>query len=422
MRHHIAALMITIVVISTLTGCFFRDLEKDLVEYEASYALVGQILNPNEGQGKVIVILFSEEADGRQIPVRYVFPEETGHFSFLVKPGRYHLSAFDDRNENLDHDPGEYAGEIEDPIIVAAVETKGGEKPKQAIQQLDIRLSPATDFDDGMEMADDLVMEQMPVFKLGTIVKLDDAIFDPANGSTGYWKPLSFIKQFGVGIYFLEPFDATRIPVLFVHGATGTPSGWQDIVDKLDKNRYQPWFYYYPSGIRLDVAAEILHGLIQTLHEQYRFDRLYITAHSMGGLVSRAAILVNSHRENQTYIKLFVALSTPWGGVRMAKAGAEKAPTAIPSWHDVAPDSDFIRTIFSQSLAPDIPFYLFFSHRGNCSLFMENNDGTVELDSELDYRAQVDATGIYGFNEDHGSILSSKEAIDRYTAVIDAVR
>jgi ferredoxin-thioredoxin reductase catalytic subunit len=32
------------------------------------------------------------------------------------------------------------------------------------------------------------------------------------------------------------------------------------------------------------------------------------------------------------------------------------------------------------------PFISFFSHKGDCSLFMANNDGTVELASELDYR------------------------------------
>lgn len=267
-----------------------------------------------------------------------------------------------------------------------------------------------------------VIIEQMPVFKLGTIATLDDAMFDQANGSTGYWKPLTFIKQFGFGIYFLEPYDPTRIPVLFVHGATGTPAGWQEMVDGLDKDRYQPWFYYYPSGIRLDVAAKILQGLIQTLHTKHGFDSLYVTAHSMGGLVSRAAILANHDHAGQACIKLFVSLSTPWGGVRMAKKGAEKAPTAIPSWHDVAPDSEFIRAIYSQSLPPEVAFHLFFSHKGNCRLFMENNDGTVELESELDYRAQADAVRIYGFNEDHGSILSSRVTIERYRKVLKSAQ
>ena len=49
-----------------------------------------------------------------------------------------------------------------------------------------------------------------------------------------------------------------------------------------------------------------------------------------------------------------------------------------------------------------------FSYKGNCSLFLENNDGTVELSSELDQRAQKEADRIFGYNEDHGSILFSE--------------
>ncbi len=402
-----------------LTGCVFQDLKKDLTELDQSFALVGKILTPTTDQGKVIVILFSE-ADGKQIPIRYVFPESTGHFSFLVGPGTYNLKAFEDRNENFDHDPGEWAGQFEKPINVTPLDSNTGNRMRKARQNLDIPLSPATEFFDGLDMTDDLAIEQMPVFKLGVITTLDDPAFDQTNGSAGYWKPLTFIKQFGVGIYFLEPYDPTRIPVLFVHGATGTPAGWLDMVDSLDENRYQPWFYYYPSGIRLDVAANALQSMIQALHDQYGFERLCITAHSMGGLVSRAAILANRNHAGTARIDRFISLSTPWGGVRMAKKGAEKAPTAIPSWHDVAPESEFIQKIYSQTLPPDVAFYLFFSHKGNCSLFMENNDGTVELDSELDYRAQADAVRIFGFNEDHGSILSSRKTIECYRKVLAA--
>lgn len=421
---HIRPMAVTvaaIVLVALLNGCIFRELKNDLAEYEESFALVGEILTPTTDQGKVIVILFSE-ADGKQIPVRYVFPESTGHFSFLVGPGTYYLRAFEDINENLDHDPGELAGQFGEPIIVAPLKSNVMKPGDRARQNLNIQLSPATKFVDGLDMADDLAIAHMPIFKLGTIAQLDDPAFDQANGSTGYWKPLAFIKQFGVGIYFLEPYDPGRIPVLFVHGATGTPTGWKEMADSLDQSRYQSWFYYYPSGIRLDVAADILQGLIQILHDKHRFDRLYITAHSMGGLVSRAAILANRDHAGSACIPLFISLSTPWGGVRMAQKGAEKAPTAIPSWLDVAPGSEFIQKIYSQLLSPDVAFHLFFSHKGNCSLFMENNDGTVELDSELDYRAQADAVRIYGFNEDHGSILSSQKAIERYRKVLKSAK
>jgi hypothetical protein len=44
-------------------------------------------------------------------------------------------------------------------------------------------------------------------------------------------------------------------------------------------------------------------------------------------------------------------------------------------------------------------------------MFMDNNDGTVEISSQLDMRAQKDAVVVWGLNEDHMSILTSEDAI-----------
>ena len=55
-------------------------------------------------------------------------------------------------------------------------------------------------------------------------------------------------------------------------------------------------------------------------------------------------------------------------------------------------------------------------------MFMENNDGSVELASELDYRAQEEAQEIIGFDEDHVSILSSPIFIDHYNQVLASFR
>ena len=51
-------------------------------------------------------------------------------------------------------------------------------------------------------------------------------------------------------------------------------------------------------------------------------------------------------------------------------------------------------------------------------MLMENNDGAVELTSELDYRAQKEAQRIIGFDEGHVSILSSQIVIDHYNQVL----
>ena len=55
-------------------------------------------------------------------------------------------------------------------------------------------------------------------------------------------------------------------------------------------------------------------------------------------------------------------------------------------------------------------------------MLMANNDGSVELASELDYRAQEEAKKIIGFDEDHVSILSSQIFIDYYNQTLASFR
>ena len=82
------------------------------------------------------------------------------------------------------------------------------------------------------------------------------------------------------------------------------------------------------------------------------------------------------------------------------------------------PESEFIQGLFKKDFPPELKFYLLFSYRGDCSLFLANNDGTVELASELDYRAEADAEGIFGFDEDHGSIVTSPRFIEYYLKIL----
>ena len=137
----------------------------------------------------------------------------------------------------------------------------------------------------------------------------------------------------------------------------------------------------------------------------------------MWGLVSRSA-LIEPDQHNRA-VKLFVSISTPWGGEQRAKTGVEHSPAVIPSWKDMEPDSDFIREVFARKLPDKMRYYLFFGHKGGGSLFRQNNDNTVTLESMLDPRAQAGALKVIGFNEDHISILNSTEVISQYKAIVE---
>jgi len=139
----------------------------------------------------------------------------------------------------------------------------------------------------------------------------------------------------------------------------------------------------------------------------------------MGGLVARSFIIRNYQDGRQQYIKLFISISTPWNGHRMAAEGVKHAPTVVPSWYDMEPESEFIQSLFKEKLPDFLKYYLFFSYKGDCSLFLANNDGTVELASELDMRAQSEAEKVFGYDEDHGSILTSEKVITRVNQLLD---
>ncbi|MCA9158692.1 MAG: alpha/beta fold hydrolase, partial [Planctomycetales bacterium] len=101
------------------------------------------------------------------------------------------------------------------------------------------------------------------------------------------------------GIYMLEPFDPTRIPVVMVHGLWSSPVTWMPMFNDLRsfselRKNYQFWFYQYPTGQPFWLSStqmrEDLARLRQSLDPQHRFlalDQTVLVGHSMGGLVSR---------------------------------------------------------------------------------------------------------------------------------------
>jgi len=400
-------------------GCMFRDLKKEVAEYEQLYALSGKVTQSSH-KGQVIVILYTVK-DNRKGIVEYTLTQDKDQFSFMVPEGSYYLAAFEDQNSNLAYDKPEPAGYFGSPGLIVVSPDQLKAEGTKGIKDLNIQLSPESDIStDFPTSLDGVTFIPRSFVKLGTIADLDDAVFDSENGDTGYWKPLSFLRNCGIGVYFVEPYDPHKIPILFVHGATGTPRPWSEIVEQLDRDKYQPWFFYYPSGLRLDRLGFILNNIVKALHHDYGFNTLYVTAHSMGGLVSRSFIL-NSYNDKQDYIKLFVSISTPWNGHSATAKGVKQAPAVVPSWYDMVPDSEFIQSLFTKKLPPFTKYYLFFSFKGDCSMMMANNDGSVELTSELDYRAQADAVRIFGYDEDHTAILASKNVINQYNLILESM-
>ena len=99
------------------------------------------------------------------------------------------------------------------------------------------------------------------------------------------------------GLYFLQPYDPDRIPVVFVHGLMSTPFDWVKTINGLladleVRKNYQFWVFGYPTG------NPILYSALRLREELDKVDKLYpnhrpyvLVGHSMGGMLSHAQVV-----------------------------------------------------------------------------------------------------------------------------------
>jgi pimeloyl-ACP methyl ester carboxylesterase len=406
-RQRSLTLLILINLFAFIAGCAFNELNKDLKVISKASEISGSISHTRSSNKPVIVVLFRmDPANGKGTVTQYLAIYGDRKFKFLVAEGEFQLFAFEDANQDLAFQHTEYVGWYGDPTNIKArngVNLKGLDiqlkHPRTAKAKLPDLYSPRTQ-NYKLRMKD---------YHLGEVVSLDAKRFGSQSGSKGLWTPVKFLSEEGLGIFFLEPFSSHKIPVLFVHGAGGYPQEWKQLIDHLNRDKYQAWVFQYSSGMRLDWIAESLEMGLRSLQVKYKFKKLYIVAHSMGGLVAKQ--FVNIYEGD--YVKLLVTISTPWGGHSAAQMGLAHAPAIIPSWYDMVPGSPFLKSLFPESVKPNVPYYLFFGYQGESSMFIEGNgDGTVSLKSMLQSSAQKEALKIYGFDADHAGILADTKVGD----------
>jgi pimeloyl-ACP methyl ester carboxylesterase len=393
------------------TGCALVKLKKEVRQVLASTILVGRISTAFPGKGPIVVVACSMNQGKREV-AHYTVLHDLGEFELMVAKGHYYVFAYWDKNSNLIYDAGEPAGQYGDPKMVSA--PAGGVVPEIniAIPEKAQTIEVPTGFE-----ISSVKPEKLHSRLAGAIIDLDDERFSEEHGSKGFWEPVSFFKELGGNIYFLEEYDPQKIPILFIHGAMGTPKHWKYFIDRIDRTRFQPWFFYYPSGTRIQSMSNLLSWKLHNLQIKYNFPQLYITAHSMGGLVARSLII--HHGGVVPHLKLFVSLATPWGGVKLAERGVKQSPAVIPAWIDMQPESAFIQSLYRTKMPETVSFYMFYGFKGSRNPFRSYNDGTIAFSSLLDSRPQSEAKMNYAFDEDHASIIISKAVLDQYNAVID---
>jgi len=241
---------------------------------------------------------------------------------------------------------------------------------------------------------------------------LDAPAFTGSHGRQGLWQPLSFVKEKRSGVYLLEPYDARKIPVLFIHGAGGTPQDWRFFISKLDRNRYQPWVYYYPTGLPIDLSAAWLQNFVASLHREYGFSQLAIAAHSMGGLVAQRFLALEAESGKRRYATLLATFSTPFGGVPAARLALSLGAYGVPSWRDLTPGSAFLRSLLAAALPASVHHFVFYGYRDDGGSF--DSDGVISVESQLAARPER----AYGFQTDHSDIIESAPVFNAFASVL----
>lgn len=100
----------------------------------------------------------------------------------------------------------------------------------------------------------------------------------------------------------MEPYNPDKIPVVFVHGLLSRPEAWARAINQLwddpvIRERYQFWFYLYPTGLPVWRSSAVLRDelnrfdeVLSRSHRTGRLRNIVVVGHSMGGLISSTLI------------------------------------------------------------------------------------------------------------------------------------
>ena len=352
-----------------------------------------------------IVLAALEDPEGNGVGMVQVYERE-GAASIIVPAKSRFLFAFHDLNHDFECQDDEARGWTELPS-----KTETGFNTTITLSKPAANTCP--------RKMGNLFTADLKQIQAGRVVRLEDERFSAKNAELGMWQPLTFMREHHAGIYFLEDYSKHKTPVLFVHGINGTPQNFASLIQSLDKEKYQPWVLYYPSGVSLDVLSNGLYVQMNALHHRYGFNKLHLVAHSMGGLVASGYVQKCAANNACEYLRTYVSMASPFGGVGAAASGVKYSPVVMPVWKSLSPDSLFLSQLFSQSPPPDSRHYLMFAYRNGGGLGGESGDGTIPLSSQLRPAAQNQAARIYGFNDSHMGILTNPDVHAQIRALLN---
>ena len=406
-RRHLALLGVTTLLLSS---CQIFGLHEHVETMEAFGVVTIQVSPVPSGTAPTYALAWTSDKGGELESAGFHQLPSGGIAAFTLRTDRvYTVGAFTDTNGNGSYDagePGDYVKgvkprslgdpDVQSKISKLTLHTNHGLPPGKTIA------IPKENKELGRQLN----------LSLGEVVTLDEQRFATDAGGSGLWRPMDFLHEHRPGIYFTEPYDPARVPVLLVYGIGGTPQDFRYFANHFDRKRYQVWFYHYPSGMRLERVARAMSTGLNLLRARYGFKQCDVVAHSMGGLVARVGIDEAVRSAGVDFIPRFASIATPWGGHAAASSGIRRLKKPVPSWLDVAPESAFLTELYETPLPKGTKYLLIYgSQKGGPFWIKGENDGVVTVASETDSRVKKDAASVIHLSYGHVEILQRDQTV-----------
>ena len=396
-----------ILAVFIFSGCsVIQEVKQQVEKIDQRASISGKVVNQSGQKGPILATLL--KSDGNF--VRWIDEYQVsanGTYKFFTQPGNYTVGAFVDLNDDGQYQANEPATYLGENKSLPSMFTLRAHKNKK-LQALVIKKTLA------LKGSSRIVFDTRKALKsIGRVVSLRDSMFSGDNAVLGLFRPLDFAEQVGGGLFLLRKYRQGRIPVIFVHGINGSPTDWKAPIRALDLDKFQPFVFYYASGLPLDMVSEFLLQAINKLQGRHRFPEFYIAAHSMGGLVTRSFVKKYVASENTARIGLVMTVNSPMKGLKSAQTGVKYFPIVVPAWRDVAYKSKFVRDLQAWPWPANIPYHLVFAYLPD-----EAGDGVVELESQIPRSLQKEATGLYGFEGGHADLLRDKEFVAEFNEIL----
>lgn len=233
------------------------------------------------------------------------FPQEMNHFEKFVAADRFGVRGLSRRNR----EPGLGA-----PII--AVEKKPEGAPLFRTSPVSLFLRFNCTFKEIAAGTCSGILEMYSAYDHTEIVVGDTKIPLERDVTTqlAYTIDQPYVQKLGfkeflygtgyikAGLFYMQPYEPDKIPIVLVHGTFSSPVAWAEMAntlraDPIINQKYQLWNFFYDSGKRIGISAQELRTALEQQVQQLdpqgttpALRRMVVIGHSQGGLLTKLTV------------------------------------------------------------------------------------------------------------------------------------